>query len=287
MEVAFIGLGIMGQGMAANLLREGVPLWVYNRTPAKAEDLLAQGARWAARPRDIGDVGLTFTMLAHPQAVRAMALETGGFLDAMAPGSLWIDCSTVNPAFSREMAGEAAARQVRFVDAPVAGTKPQAEQAELTIFAGGNAADVAESKPYLEMIGRRVIHVGEQGMGSSLKMVVNTLLASALATFSESVALGRALGLSQEMLFEVLIGGAVTAPVVTAKREKIENDDYAAHFPLKWMLKDMQLVSTAAQNAETFMPLASATRRAYAEALQEGMGDLDFAAIFRYFNRER
>jgi 3-hydroxyisobutyrate dehydrogenase/glyoxylate/succinic semialdehyde reductase len=122
MNVGFIGLGIMGSRMASNLLRRGHALVVHNRTRDKAEPLLRDGAAWAESPAELaGRVDALFTMLAHPEAVAGMALGEHGFLDSLRPGALWLDCSTVNPSFSRQMAGRARACGVRFLDTPVLG----------------------------------------------------------------------------------------------------------------------------------------------------------------------
>jgi 3-hydroxyisobutyrate dehydrogenase-like beta-hydroxyacid dehydrogenase len=287
MTVGFIGLGIMGSGMARNLLQHDVKLIVHNRTPEKAEPLLAQGAQWAETPRDVAPAEIVFTMLAHPEAVQSMALGAGGFLDHLQPGTLWLDCSTVHPRFSREMAQEAAKRNIRFMDAPVAGTKPQAEGAQLIFFVGGRSEDLSICRPYLDLMGRNVVHVGEQGMGISLKVVINSLLAASMATFAESVALGQALGLSEEMLFNILIGGAVTAPFLANKRDKMTTGDYSAQFPLRWMHKDLQMFLEAAGDTDVTVPLATATKGVYHAALQDGLGELDFAAIYRYYNDDQ
>jgi len=287
MTVGFIGLGIMGGGMARNLLKHDVPLIVHNRTRAKADSLLNDGAEWAAKPGDVATADIIFTMLAHPEAVRAMALGADGFLDHMKPGKIWVDCSTVHPRFSREMARAAAQRNIRFVDAPVTGTKPQANEAQLVFFVGGSDEDIAICRPYFSMMGRHVVHVGGQGMGTSIKVVINSLLASAMATFAESVALGQALGLSEEILFNTLIGGPVTAPFLAMKREKMVNDDYDVQFPLQWMHKDVLMTAEAAKDVNFEIPLSAATERVYQAALQDGLGSLDFSAIYRYYNKAR
>lgn len=284
MTVGFIGLGIMGSGMARNLLRHNVELIVHNRTPEKAEPFLEQGAQWADTPRDVAPANVVFTMLAHPEAVQSMALGAEGFLNNMQPGSLWVDCSTVHPRFSREMSQASSQRDLRFIDAPVAGTKPQAEGAQLVFFVGGRSEDLSTCRPYLDMMGRNVVHVGDQGMGVSIKVVINSLLASSLATFAECVALGQSLGLSEEMLFNVLIGGAVTAPFLANKRDKMTTGDYSAQFPLRWMHKDLQMFLEAAGDTNVTVPLATATKDVYQAAIQDGLGEVDFSAIYRFYN---
>ncbi len=281
MNVGFIGLGIMGSRMAANLTKEGHTLTVHNRTKEKAEDVLAQGATWADSPAAaVKEVEVLITMLAHPKAVEETALGDGGFLDAMNEGQLWVDSSTLNPSFSRRMAKEATARGVRFLDAPVAGTKAPAESGDLVFFVGGEAADIEEVQPLFDAVGRATKHVGAHGMGTSLKVVVNHMLATSMAAFAEGIVLGEGLGVPQEVLFDTLIGGPLVPAYLGMKREKLEAQDYVPDFPLKWMQKDMQMVATAAYDVGVPMPLANLTKELYQGAVKRGHGDKDFSAIY-------
>lgn len=282
MSIGFIGLGIMGSRMAANLLNEGVDLRVFNRSPEKTAPLADQGATVAASAADFAAVDVLFTMLAHPEAITAVALGPDGFLNHLRPSTVWADCSTVTPSFSRRMAAEAHTRAVRFLDAPVAGSKLQAANAELVFFAGGAAGDVETCRPYFEKMGSKVVHVGEHGQGSALKVVVNTLLATAMATFAEAMALGQGLGLAPEMLLQVLVGGPVVPPFMRLKQEKIVQNKYEADFPLQWMRKDLQMAALAAYETAVPMPLAQSTKELYTQAMNAGLGELDFAAIYRF-----
>ena len=281
MNVGFIGLGIMGGRMAANLMKEGHDLTVYNRTKEKANDLIERGATWADSPAAVvEEVDVLVTMLAHPEAVEETALGEGGFLDAMSEGQLWVDSSTLNPSFSRRMAKEATARGVHLLDAPVAGTKAPAESGDLVFFVGGDEADVAKAQPLFDAMGKATKHVGENGMGTSLKVVVNHILATSMAAFSEGMALGEGLGLSQEVLFDTLIGGPLVPAYMGMKRGKLVSRDYTPDFPLKWMQKDMQMVATAAYDIGVAMPLANLTKEVYQGAVKRGHGDEDFSAIY-------
>jgi len=282
MKIGFIGLGIMGSRMAANLQAAGYDLVVYNRTPEKATPLLERGATWAGSAAALGaQVEVLFTMLAHPAAVRGAAAE---FLETLPTGALWVDCSTVNPSFSREMAQLAQQKGIRFLDAPVAGSKGAAANAELAFIVGGE--DVEAARPFFEAMGKKVIHVGENGMGSALKIVVNMQLAVAMASFAEGMALGRSLGIPQEMLLNVLIGGPVVPPFVAHKRAKMENDDYDAEFPLQWMHKDLHLATETAYETGAGAMLAALARELYGFAVRAGYGEVDFSAIYKYLNEQ-
>ena len=226
-------------------------------------------------------------MLAHPEAVVSQAVGVDGFLNHLKPGKLWVDCSTVNPSFSREMAAEARARNIQFLDAPVAGTKPQAQNAELVFFVGGESSSLTGCKPYFDLMGHKVVHVGEHGMGTALKVVINLMLASSMASFAEAMVLGEGLGLSQETLFNTLLGGPVAAPFLAMKREKMAQADYEPDFSLRWMQKDMQMATIAAYNADTAVPIANVTKEIYRLAMQDGLGALDFSAIYQYLGRNQ
>jgi 3-hydroxyisobutyrate dehydrogenase-like beta-hydroxyacid dehydrogenase len=285
MKVGFIGLGIMGSRMAANLQKAGYQLVVFNRSAEKASSLVKEGARWADTPAAVAEqVEVLFTMLAHPEAVREMALGDDGFLDHLRPDSLWVDCSTVNPSFSRQMAEEARSRGLRFLDAPVTGTKGPAARGELVFWVGGPEADVQACRPLFDIMGRRVVHGGGYGMGTSLKMVVNLLLAEAMVAFSEGMALGRSLGISQATLFEVLLGGPVVAPAVANKRGNIERGEYEADFPLRWMHKDLHLAAITAYEQGVALPVAAIAKEVYQQAIGSGLGDQDFSAVYEFLS---
>lgn len=285
MTLGFVGLGIMGRRMAANLLDDGADLVVYNRTKAKADPLVEQGATWADTPADLARrVDLLFTMVANPEAVRQVALGPDGFLDALKPGTLWADCSTVNPSFTRTMADEARERDIRFVDAPVAGTKGPAEEGALLFLVGGEEADVDVCRPYFEVMGREVVHIGGQGMGTALKMVVNMLLGTSMVAFSEALALGQSLGIDRKQLVDTLIGSPVVAPFLEYKRSKIEEGEYEPDFPLKWMLKDMHLAALTGYEEGTALPTENAAKEVFALAARQGWSEQDFAAVYELLN---
>jgi 3-hydroxyisobutyrate dehydrogenase-like beta-hydroxyacid dehydrogenase len=287
MQIGFIGLGIMGSRMAANLLKNGYNLTVYNRTPEKAKPLLAGGAAWAENPASLaGGVDILFTILANPQAVQETALGSNGFLDRMRPGTIWVDSSTVNPSFTTKMAGEAHERGVHFVDAPVAGTKGPAEQAQLIFLAGGETEDVQACQPFFNAMGKKTIHMGPNGMGTSAKMVVNLVLGEAMLAFSEGLVLGQALGIPLEGLMNLLVGGPVAAPFTAGKRAKIEKNQYEADFPLKWMRKDLQLVSLSGYEQGVALPTANAAKEIFTLAERLGWGEMDFSAIYDFLAKQ-
>ncbi|HYW94133.1 MAG TPA: NAD(P)-dependent oxidoreductase, partial [Bacteroidales bacterium] len=213
--------------------------------------------------------------------IKEQAISETGFLDNLRPGATWIDFSTVNPGFTQEMAAEAKRRNIRFVDAPVAGSSLPAEKGELVIFAGGSENDLKDIEPLFNAIGRKTVYLGETGKGTAMKMVVNLILANAMVSFAEGVNLGKSLGLDYETIAGALIGGPVTAPFLSAKNEKIASGNYSAEFPLKHMLKDLFLATLEGYHHNTPLPQTSATRELFALAVKQGLGDLDFSAVYK------
>src|SRR6266852_3898835 len=273
----------MGSRMAANLQKHGHLLVVFNRTRAKAERLLGPCGKFADSPAELaGQVDVLFTMLAHPDAVEQAALGVDGFVNFLRPGALWVDCSSVNPSFSKKMAAAAARRQVHFVDAPVTGSAPVAAEAKLTFWVGASQADLERIRPLLLCMGNKIVHTGKNGTGTSMKMVINLLLGTGMAAFAEAMALGEGLGLSSKMLFDSLLGTPAVAPFLASKREKIENRNYEAEFPLRWMQKDMHLASVSAYEAGVAMPLTNITKEIYRLAMRGGHDTDDFSAIYEF-----
>lgn len=286
MKIGFIGLGIMGSRMAANLLKNGYKLIIYNRTRAKGERLIRMGAVWGESPAEVADqVGVLFTMLSTPEIVEHTALEDNGFLRHLKANALRVNCTTVNPSFSRAMAKKAQEHKVRYVDAPVAGSKGAAEAAQLTFFVGGDAKDIEELKSILNAMGQKVVRVGEAGMGSALKIVNNLILGEAMVAFAEALVLGQALGIKLESLLEVLLGGATTAPFLAHKRHMLESGAYEADFPLQWMQKDLQLAAVTAYEQGVALPTVNAAKEVYMLAARNGLGEKDYAAVYAFLNQ--
>lgn len=283
MKIGFIGLGIMGSRMAANLQKHGHALAVFNRTRAKAEPLLGPCGTFSDSPAKVADqVEILFTMLANPDAVEQAALRANGFLNYLRPNALWVDCSSVNPSFSKKMAAAAAARQIHFIDAPVTGSAELAAEGKLVFWVGGEDADLETIRSLLLCMGNKIVHVGDHGMGTSLKMVINLLMGNAMAAFAEGVALGEGLGISRKVLFDSLLGMPVAAPFLATKRVKIESRNYDPEFPLRWMQKDLHLASVSAYETDVALPLTNATKEIYRLAMRGGHGTEDFSAIYEF-----
>lgn len=282
MKIAFLGLGIMGSRMARNLLKQGFSLTVYNRSPEPVRELEQAGAHAAGGFAEaVAHADIVVSMLASPAVLETVALGDDGFVGAIKEGALWIECSTVNPSFTAREQAAATARGVRFMDAPVAGTKGPAEKGELTFLVGATDADLEQARPLLEAMGAKTVHVGEVGRGAGFKMLVNAMLAQNMLVFSETLLLGERLGLSRDFLLDTLPKLPVSAPFLGAKAELIRGGDYQAQFPLEWMHKDLQLLSQTAYEQDQPLFLANLAKEIYAEAKHE-KGRHDFAAIYQY-----
>jgi 3-hydroxyisobutyrate dehydrogenase-like beta-hydroxyacid dehydrogenase len=284
MNIGFIGLGIMGSRMAVNLAKFGHQLYVYNRTKDKAKNILSERILWKDYPSQVAlESEVLITMLSAPDAVREMALGDNGFLDSLERGSFWMDCSTVNPSFSLEMAGLALERGIHFLDAPVGGSRIPAEKGELIFFIGGEEGDVQKCEPLFQAMGKKHIHLGGHGSGTSLKIVFNLLLGHAMAAFAEGMALGVSLGLDKKKLLDILVPSYVEPPFMELKKAKLEQNDYRTDFPLKWMHKDLQLASQTAFEQGIALPGVNVIKEIFQLASQSGYAEKDFSVIFQYF----
>jgi 3-hydroxyisobutyrate dehydrogenase-like beta-hydroxyacid dehydrogenase len=286
MKVTFIGLGIMGSRMAKNLLKHKVELTVYNRSKAIVEELVSLGAKTAPSAAEaVKEADIVFTMLSKPAVVQEVANGENGFLPHMKPNALWADSSTVNPSFSQSAKQWAVQNKLRFLDAPVAGTLPQAQNAELVFFVGGEERDVQEVSPLLDMMGKKTMHLGESTKGSAFKMLVNAMLAQSMLIFSETILLGEKMGFDSNFLLDVMPNLVVSAPFTKAKAQMIKADDYQVMFPLELMHKDLHLATTTAYEMQQPLLMANLAKELYANASKQGMGRLDFAAIHDYLKK--
>ncbi|WP_053219987.1 NAD(P)-dependent oxidoreductase [Virgibacillus senegalensis] len=286
--IGFIGLGIMGENMASNLLAVGEKLTVHNRTKSKAQPLLDKGAEWASSPKEVAEkADIVFTMLTNPGAVESVALGEDGLLKGLSENKIWVDCSTVNPEFSKAMANKTEAAGCRFIDAPVAGSKDPAEKGLLNFLVGGNEQDVKEVKSYLDIMGKSIQYMGSHGNGIATKLAVNLSLVTSMATFAEAVTFGESLGLDRKQLIDVLLTLPVTAPVLKGKREMmIENSTFEAQFPLEHAHKDLQQIAETAYKTGAPLPVTHGAKELYAFAKQNGLSKKDFAAVYQLLASE-
>jgi 3-hydroxyisobutyrate dehydrogenase len=272
-RIAFLGLGAMGSRIAARLLDAGHELTVWNRTAARAEPLVARGATAAQTPADaVADAELVMTMLADPDALAAISAE---FVAALREGTTVVDMSTVGPeAVQRLLA--TLPQSVELVDAPVLGSRGEAESGTLEVFVGGTDEAFARVLPVLEVLGT-VHHVGPLGSGAAAKLVANSTLFGVIAVLGEAIALADALGLDREATWEVLATTAI-GPQAERRRASVESGDYPPRFPLRLALKDAELVAAAAERSGIDLRVARAARDWLAEAAAADP-EADYSAV--------
>jgi 3-hydroxyisobutyrate dehydrogenase-like beta-hydroxyacid dehydrogenase len=280
-HVGFIGLGIMGTRMAANLRRAGVELTVFNRTRERAEAWAAEhGATVADSPADVGRAAdVVITMVVDGPQVEAMLLGPGGVVEGAAPGTLCVDMSTIAPADTRRIGAALAERGIGFVDAPVTGSSPRAQDGTLTIMAGGTAADFDRVRPLFDVMGELVVHVGELGQGQTVKLINNAVAATNLSTLAQALIVGRATGVNLDALMTIMGAGSGGSAMLTLKGQPLVDHDYATLFKLEHMLKDVRLCLEEGQAAGVPFPAAAQTREVLTAGMGRGLGDADFAAM--------
>jgi 3-hydroxyisobutyrate dehydrogenase len=278
--VAVLGLGTMGQAMAVNSLCAGVPTIVWNRSPAQAHDLRALGARVARTAREaVEPADIVVTMVTDLCALLDIAVGDG-MLEAMAPGAIWLQMSTIGLGIDR-LAQMVAERRpdVTLVDAPVSGSKGPAEAGTLTVFASGPDDAVTRAAPFLDAIGERTVRVGTTGWGSRVKLVNNTMLALTAEGVATTVGLAHLLGLADETLLAALDGSPLVSHWAAAKLRRMSNDDYHAEFALALALKDVEL-ALGALDSDRFVVLRSLAEE-WHQAVADGLGDDDVTVVAR------
>lgn len=284
MHIALLGLGIMGSGMAHNLLRAGVRLSVYNRSREKAEALGAEGARVAGSPGEAArGAEVVISMVADDAAARAVWLGDDGALAAMGPGAVAVESSTVTLEWVRELRGEAEGRGVAVLDAPVTGSRDQAAGGQLLFLVGGDAAVLERVRPVLEPMARGVMHVGGPGSGATLKLINNFLCGVQAASLAEAVAMVEHAGLDFDRAMEMLLAGAAGSPIVKGLAERMAARDYDPRFALELMVKDLRYAAGEAGRLGLELQTAPAARRVMERAVEMGQGDRDMAAVVEQF----
>jgi 3-hydroxyisobutyrate dehydrogenase/glyoxylate/succinic semialdehyde reductase len=288
MKIGFIGLGLMGSRMANNLKEAGYKLFLFNRTEEKAKHLLTDRVVFKPSPADVAaDSDVVITMLSTPEAVQEVAMGENGLMQAMEKGKVWVDCSTVNPSFSIQMAELCNSLGFNFLDAPVGGSLKPAETGDLVFMVGGKKGVVKYCEPLFKVMGRKTIHVGENGKGSALKLVNNLVMGLSMYGFIEGLKLGESLGLSQDIMFDFFDGSPVAAQMMGMKRSKIQKRDYSPEFPLQWLQKDLQLATQTAYEQGISLPGTNTIKEIFALAKQAGLGELDFTAINSFLTKPK
>jgi 3-hydroxyisobutyrate dehydrogenase len=282
-RVAFLGLGIMGRPMAANLARAGFDLAVWNRTAERATEFAAEfGATAAPTPAAAaGAADIAITMLPDSPEVETVLFGENGAAAGLGEGKLAIDMSTIAPTASRGIGERLQDGGVAFLDAPVTGSRPKAEDGTLTIMVGGEERDFERARPVLEAMGELVLRVGPQGHGSMVKLINNTVAAVNTAVLAETLTLARKFGLDTDALRKVMCAGSGDSAMLRLKAGPMLEHEFDPLFKLEHRLKDVRHCLREAEALGVSLPQAGEAERLYARAAQNGDGELDFAAIVR------
>jgi 3-hydroxyisobutyrate dehydrogenase len=280
-SVGWLGLGIMGSRMAANLVRAGFRVTAWNRTRETAEawatEHRAAVADTPAQCAAASDV--VVTMVVDGDAVESVLLGPAGAAEGARPGALFVDCSTIAPAQARAIGAALAARGGSFVDAPVTGSAPRAQDGTLTIMVGGETAAVERARPLLAAMGERIVAAGALGHGQGVKLVNNAVAAANAATLAQALVAASVLDLDLDALVEVMGAGSGGSVMLDLKAGPMRAHDYTTLFKVEHMLKDVRLCLEEAQAAGVPFPAASGVRDLLVAATARGLGEADFAAL--------
>jgi 3-hydroxyisobutyrate dehydrogenase len=281
--IAFLGLGAMGAPMAGNLAAAGFALRVWNRSPARAEPLAAQGATVCASPAQaVRGARFVVSMVADDDATRAVMLGPDGAVAAAAPGTTIVDSSTNSPAMSREVARAASSRGVAHLDAPVSGSVAQARGRELVFMVGGPQDAFDAAQPLFAAMGRMSRRMGDSGAGATIKLVNNMLSGTMNAAIAEAMSVALAAGLDAEGVREILGEGAAGSRLVRTKIPKMAAREFSPQFQLALMEKDLRYFLSLAQELDRPVPVAALVRSQMQAARRAGLGGQDVSAIFEY-----
>lgn len=279
-NVAILGLGIMGSGMASRLLSANFPLAVYNRNREKCIPFGSAGAFIAASPREAASRSqIILSMVGDDAASRDIWLGENGALSGASPGSVLIESSTLSGDWIRELAAKAAERGCRFLDAPVTGTKPHAASGELLFLVGGAAEALDTARPVFSVLGRDVVHLGPVGSGCLMKLINNFVCGVQAASFAEAVSIIQAGGLDRTKAVSILSGGAPGSGIVKRIADRIAANDFTPNFALHWMAKDLSYALQDASARNLPLQTAAAALSVFRQAIAAGHGDEDFSAV--------
>ncbi|XP_057797167.1 glyoxylate/succinic semialdehyde reductase 2, chloroplastic isoform X2 [Salvia miltiorrhiza] len=279
-RVGFLGLGIMGSPMAQNLIKAGCDVTVWNRTKSKCDPLISLGAKYKPSPEEVAaSCDVTFAMLADPESAVDVACGKQGAASGMSPGKGYVDVSTVDGPTSKLISARIKSTGALFLEAPVSGSKKPAEDGKLIFLTAGDKSLYEIAAPYLDLMGKSRFYLGDVGNGAAMKLVVNMIMGSMMASFSEGLLLSEKVGLDPSVLVEVISEGAISAPMYSMKGPSMVKSLYPTAFPLKHQQKDLRLALGLAESVSQATPVAAAANELYKVAKSQGLSDDDFSAV--------
>ena len=280
-ELGYVGLGVMGGGVAKRLLDAGHTVTGWNRTRDKAQWLVDAGMRWADSPREVAERSeIVFTMVTNTVAVQAVTDGPDGILAGLEPGKVYVDMSTASPENSRALAERVSELGAHMLDAPVSGSVITLEQGKLTVMVGGDEAVFERVRPVLEAIGPKVFHVGPNGSAVTMKIAMNLSLAVQMLAFSEGVLLAEKSGIPREKAVEVMLASVIASPMVVYRGPFVLEHPEEAWFDVNMMQKDMNLALELGRQLNVPLPTTAVTNELLTTARALGLEKKDFAALF-------
>ena len=287
MKIAFVGTGVMGQGMVANLLKAGHEVTVYTRTKAKADGLLVLGAKWASSPAESArGTDIAISMVGYPNDVEEVWRGPQGFMSSAKPGCVLIDMTTSSPALARSLAAEAAAKGFGPLDAPVSGGDRGAREGTLTIMAGGAQQDFDFAQPVFAAMGKTIVLQGAPGTGQLCKLANQIGIASGMIAMAEALAFARATGLNLETTLRSISGGGASSWALLNLAPRVLKGDFAPGFYVKHFVKDIGLALDVCREQKVSLPGLELAAKLYAEVVAAGEGDAGTQALAKlYFSR--
>lgn len=281
-KVGFIGLGIMGQGMSANLLKAGFPLTVWNRTRSKTESLVEQGANAAATPSEVAaSSDIVIICVSDTPDVEAVVLGEDGVLAGIEPGSVVIDCSTISPIVTRELHEKLAEKDVAMLDAPISGGSEGAANGTLSIMVGGEAAVFNRARPVFEAMGKKITHVGGAGAGQTVKLVNQILVVGNMLAVSEALLLAQAGGVDLQKTLEAVSAGAAGSWMLSNRGPQAIRRDWRPGFTIDLQQKDVRLILDAAAQLGVPVPGTALIHQLYNTLQKQGLGSDGNHALVR------
>ncbi|WP_424767152.1 NAD(P)-dependent oxidoreductase [Paenibacillus sp. sgz302251] len=279
-KIGFIGLGVMGIGMAANLLNKGFEVTVYNRTPGKTEHLLRLGAKEAASPAASAQASdVVITMISNDTAIREVYWGENGIFAGARSGHILIDSSTISESLAKELAAETESIGASFLDAPVTGSKPAAEAGTLVFMVGGSVETIGAVEDILLAMGRKVIPMGPNGSGSIAKLAHNTIVGINVVALAEGMAIASSGGIDGSAFLELVQSGGAASKAAEMKGPKLLDSNYEVQFSLELMLKDLRLASVLSDSMHVPTPLLEATKSQFQVGHAMGLDELDMCSV--------
>ncbi|AEE14687.1 2-hydroxy-3-oxopropionate reductase [Thermodesulfobium narugense DSM 14796] len=284
MNIGFIGLGIMGSGMANNLLKSGFNMYVFNRTREKAKELEDNGAKFCSTPKELAEKSdLIFMMLTDVRACRAVSEDKDGFLESLSKGKVVVNFSTVHPNYSLELREMVKEKEAMFLESPVLGSKIPAQKGELVILSAGDKEAFEICTDAFEKISKKAMYLGDVPKASYVKVVNNEAFATSLTAYLEGLAFAKKIGLDPEMVFNILNSGALSNPYFEFKVKKVLNDDFETHFSFENMKKDLGYALSVADEFKCYCPTLAAVNEIFKKGLNKHAKE-DMSAVYKIFD---